>query len=86
MIIYPGTVHSDDTLLVYNNTFRGTLRPDEEIISKNMIQMIEGFAACDKGLMTYGDCQLVNNLGKEQMQVLLITRDGCENLQLDVLP
>lgn len=51
-----------------------------------MIQMIEGFAACDKGLMTYGNCELVNNLGKKQMQVLLITRDGCENLQLDVLP
>lgn len=48
--------------------------------------MIEDFAACDKGLMTYDSCELVNNLGKKKMQVLLITRDGCENKELDELP
>lgn len=83
-IIYLGSVHLDDTVLVFNDTFR-SLRPDEQIISRNMIQMIEGFATCDKGLMRYDNCQFVNNLGQKKMQVLHITRDGCENLQIDVL-
>ncbi|KAH8419012.1 hypothetical protein KR222_000770, partial [Zaprionus bogoriensis] len=84
--VHFGTVHCDDTLLIYNATFRGTLRPDEEIISRNLIQMIEGFAACDQGLMAYDNCQLVNNLGQKKLQVTLIKRDGCENQELEVLP
>ncbi|XP_034656812.1 esterase-5A [Drosophila subobscura] len=79
-----GTVHGDDVFLIFNVPFvPATRRPDEQIISRNFIKMLESFALSSNDSLTYGDCVFQNNVGSKRMQLLSITRGGCENKQLD---
>nr|AAB70225.1 carboxylesterase-5A [Drosophila pseudoobscura] len=82
--VYFGTVHGDDVFLIFNVSFvPANRRPDEEIISRNFIKMLEYFALSTDDTMAYGDCVFQNNVGSKHMQLLSITRDGCENKQLN---
>ncbi|XP_017070568.1 esterase P, partial [Drosophila eugracilis] len=85
--IHFGTVHGDDFFLIFNTTtFRKTIRPDKEDISKKFIKMLEDFALNDKGTLTYGECNFQNNMNSTKYEVLRITRTGCKNEQYEQLP
>lgn len=84
MILFPGTVHGDDYLLIFESAIRQPLRADEVEISKNLIRMLESFA--ETGKLAYDKCELRNNVGEEKLQLLAIKRDTCENLQLYRFP
>ncbi|XP_065361170.1 esterase 6-like [Calliphora vicina] len=73
-----GTVHSDDFTLMLSFPSR-SLRPDEEILSQKFIKMLENFIS--HGEPTFGDCKFVNNAGNSnKLDLLLITKDKCENI------
>ncbi|XP_016997184.2 esterase P [Drosophila takahashii] len=81
--VYFGTVHGDDFFLIFNvGTLRKDIRPDEEVISRNFIKMLEDFALDDRGTLKFGECDFQNNLDSKQYQVLRITQSGCKNEQL----
>ncbi|KAH8310050.1 hypothetical protein KR044_011677 [Drosophila immigrans] len=81
-----GTVHCDDFFLMFGTQPDSTLTSDERAISLHFIQMIEGFAQSSDSVLTYSNCKFRNNLEHKQIQMLSISRDGCENVQMDVLP
>ncbi|XP_033158613.1 esterase P isoform X2 [Drosophila mauritiana] len=75
-----GTVHGDDFFLIFNTAaFRTGIRPDEEVISKKFIRMLEDFALNDKGTLTFGGCNFRNNVNSKEYQVLRISRNACKN-------
>ncbi|EDX10201.1 esterase P [Drosophila simulans] len=75
-----GTVHGDDFFLIFNTAaYRTGIRPDEEVISKKFIRMLEDFALNDKGTLTFGGCNLRNNVNSKEYQVLRISRNACKN-------
>ncbi|XP_034122852.1 esterase-5C [Drosophila guanche] len=80
-----GTCHGDEYFLIFENLARGPkMRPDEEIILRNFLNMLKDFVISENGTMTYGNCVLQDNIGCIQPQLLSITRDGCKNLQLQL--
>uniref|UniRef100_A0A6P4FPN7 Esterase-6-like n=1 Tax=Drosophila rhopaloa TaxID=1041015 RepID=A0A6P4FPN7_DRORH len=82
-----GTVHGDDYFLIFENVVRDAqLRPDEERISRNFINMLADFALSDKGTLTFGDCVFQDNVGSEKFNLLAIDRNGCENKQYAEFP
>nr|AAU05616.1 yEst-6 [Drosophila simulans] len=75
-----GTVHGDDFFLIFNTAaYRTGIRPDEEVISKKFIRMLEDFALNDKGTLTFGGCNFRNNVNSKEYQVLRISRNACKN-------
>ncbi|KAH8364854.1 hypothetical protein KR084_012630 [Drosophila pseudotakahashii] len=85
--VFFGTVHGDDFFLIFNvATLRKDIRPDEEVISRKLIKMLEDFALDDRGILTFGECGFPNNLDSKQYEVLRITRSGCKNEQFDQFP
>uniref|UniRef100_A0A0A1XC63 Carboxylic ester hydrolase n=1 Tax=Zeugodacus cucurbitae TaxID=28588 RepID=A0A0A1XC63_ZEUCU len=80
-----GTVHGDDFFLIFNRAGRTKIRADEQIISQNFIRMLENFVAKSDEL-TFGDCKFVNNVGKEEYQLMFITKDNCINRSIVNLP
>ncbi|XP_054734133.1 esterase-5B-like [Anastrepha obliqua] len=80
-----GTVHGDDFFLIFNNTVRSKIRPDEQIISHKFVRMLEKFASKSDEL-TFGDCLFVDNVGKNEYQLMFITKDSCQNKQVTTLP
>ncbi|XP_017043446.1 esterase 6 [Drosophila ficusphila] len=85
--IHFGTVHGDDYFLIFENVVRHVqLRPDEERISKNFINMLADFAVSDKGTLTFGDCVFQDNVGSDNFKLLSITREGCENKEYAEFP
>lgn len=83
-IFRTGSVHGDDYFLIFENAVREPLRPDEKVISKNLIKMLEGFV--ERGSLIYADCVFANNVDQKQLQLLAIKRDRCEDLQVDHYP
>ncbi|KAH8419064.1 hypothetical protein KR222_003238, partial [Zaprionus bogoriensis] len=85
-IMFPslGSVHGDDFLLIFENSIRQPLRPDEREISKHLIGMVQRFAK--SGTLVYNKCQFQDNIGEKKLQLLAIKRDSCENLQLENFP
>lgn len=83
-LLSTGSVHGDDYFLIFENVFREPVRPDERVISKNFIHMLEGFA--QHGTAIYADCVFPNNVNQKQFQLVAIKRDKCENLQVDRYP
>ncbi|KAH8316737.1 hypothetical protein KR074_001570 [Drosophila pseudoananassae] len=81
-----GTVHGDDYFLMFESALRDSLRSDEEKISKNFIKMIANFAVSDGGPLSFGDCTFHDNVGREKLNLLSITRTGCENKQFIQFP
>ncbi|KAH8419200.1 hypothetical protein KR222_010424, partial [Zaprionus bogoriensis] len=79
-----GSVHGDDYFLIFENAIRVPVRPDEKIISKNFIKMLEAFA--QGGSLAYADCVFANNVGQRQLQLVSIKRDRCEELHVDHFP
>lgn len=79
-----GSVHGDDYFLIFENVFRDPVRPDERVISKNFINMLEGFV--QHGTAVYADCVFPNNVNQKQFQLVAIKRDKCDNLQVDRYP
>ncbi|KAH8316736.1 hypothetical protein KR074_001571 [Drosophila pseudoananassae] len=80
-----GTVHGDDFFLIFDvGSFRAAIRPDEEIISRNFIRMLEDFSLSDNGTLTFSSCVFEDNVGREHLQQLRITRNGCKNEQFDL--
>ncbi|XP_017043488.1 esterase P-like [Drosophila ficusphila] len=85
--LFFGAVHGDDFFLIFDiGALRPVIRPDEEVISKTYIKMLEDFALGDNGSPTFGQCILQNNANSEQYQVLRITQNGCTNEQYDQFP
>ncbi|XP_022216766.2 esterase-5C [Drosophila obscura] len=79
-----GTGHGDEYFLIFENLVRGPeMRSDEEIISRNFLHMLNDFVISDNGTMTFGSCVFQDNVGSSKRQLLSITRNGCENLQLE---
>nr|AAD39962.1 esterase 6 [Drosophila melanogaster] len=77
-----GTVHGDDYFLIFENFVRDVeMRPDEQIISRNFINMLADFASSDNGSLKYGECDFKDNVGSEKFQLLAIYIDGCQNRQ-----
>ncbi|XP_034488753.1 esterase-5B-like [Drosophila innubila] len=83
--IHFGTVHGDDFFLMFGKQLQDTLPSDKKIISQNFIQMMEDFAQCPDGALNYANCKFNDNRKQEQMQLLSITRSGCENLEVKAL-
>ncbi|KAH8358592.1 hypothetical protein KR093_001220, partial [Drosophila rubida] len=81
-----GTVHCDDFFLMFGTQPDSALTPVERTISQHFLQMIEGFAQHSDGALSYANCKFRNNLEHEQLQLLSITKDGCENVQMAALP
>ncbi|XP_034116550.2 esterase-5B-like isoform X1 [Drosophila albomicans] len=81
-----GTVHCDDFILMFGLQPNSSLTSDERTVSQYFVQMIEGFAQSSTGVLNYANCKFKNNLDHKQIQLLSITRSGCENLEIDVLP
>nr|AAB70239.1 carboxylesterase-5C [Drosophila pseudoobscura] len=85
--VHFGTVHGDEYFLIFENLARGPeMRSDEEIISRNFLNMINDFVVSGNGTMTFGNCVLQDNVGSNKFQLLSITKNGCENLQLESFP
>ncbi|KAH8419199.1 hypothetical protein KR222_010425, partial [Zaprionus bogoriensis] len=82
--IFFGSVHGDDYFLMFENAVRVPIRPDEKLISKNFIKMLEAFA--QGGTLAYDDCVFANNVGQQQLQLVSIKRDRCEELHVDHFP
>ncbi|XP_039485470.1 esterase 6 [Drosophila santomea] len=85
--IHFGTVHGDDYFLIFENAVRNLeLRPDEQLISRNFINMLADFALSDHGVLKYGECEFNDNVGSEKFELLSIHKDGCENKQYVEFP
>ncbi|XP_030241143.1 esterase-5B-like [Drosophila navojoa] len=84
--VFLGTVHCDDLFLMLNSVIHGTLRSDEQIISKNLLQMLLDFVESDKGQLSYDTCQFKDIAGHDKLELVYITREGCENRQVDKIP
>lgn len=66
--------------MIFNTAaYRIGIRPDEEVISKKFIGMLEDFALNDKGTLTFGECNFQNNVNSKEYQVLRISRNACKN-------
>jgi len=73
--------------LIFENVVRDPeLRLDEQIISKNFINMLADFALSDNGILKYGECVFKDNVGSEKFNLLLINKEGCENKQYAQFP
>ncbi|XP_064540165.1 esterase-5B-like [Drosophila montana] len=83
--VFLGTVHCDDLFLIVNNSQHPTLRADEKIISKNLLRMIVDFVESDQGTLTYDNCAFTDIAGQGKVELLSITREGCENKQVEEL-
>nr|O16170.1 RecName: Full=Esterase-5B; Short=Est-5B; AltName: Full=Carboxylic-ester hydrolase 5B; Short=Carboxylesterase-5B; Flags: Precursor [Drosophila miranda]AAB70221.1 carboxylesterase-5B [Drosophila miranda]AAX13095.1 esterase 5B [Drosophila miranda] len=82
-----GTVHGDDYFLIFENIVREPqLRSDEEIISRNFLKMLNDFVLSENGTLAFGTCDFQDNVGSSKLQLLSITRNGCENLELESFP
>uniref|UniRef100_A0A6P4F597 Carboxylic ester hydrolase n=1 Tax=Drosophila rhopaloa TaxID=1041015 RepID=A0A6P4F597_DRORH len=82
--VFFGSVHGDDFFLMFSvPVLKKSNRPDEEVISKNLIRMIKDFALSETGTLTFGECIFKNNVNSKEYQVLRITRNGCQNEQYD---
>nr|CAA61463.1 carboxylesterase [Drosophila pseudoobscura] len=82
-----GTVHGDDYFLMFENIVREPqLRSDEEIISRNFLKMLNDFVLSENGTLAFGACVFQDNVGSSKLQLLSITRNGCENLELESFP
>nr|AAA28515.1 esterase-5B [Drosophila pseudoobscura] len=82
-----GTVHGDDYFLIFENIVREPqLRSDEEIISRNFLKMLNDFVLSENGTLAFGTCVFQDNVGSSKLQLLSITRNGCENLELESFP
>nr|AAU05624.1 yEst-6 [Drosophila erecta] len=85
--VHFGTVHGDDFFLIFNpGLFQKYKRPDEEVISKKFIKMLEDFARNDEGALTFGECIFRNNVNSEEYQVQRISRNACKNEQYAEFP
>ncbi|XP_017856608.1 PREDICTED: esterase-5B-like isoform X1 [Drosophila arizonae] len=84
--VFLGTVHCDDLYLMLNSAVHENLRSDEQIISKNFLQMLLDFVESEKGLLTYDTCQFKDIAGQGKMELVYITREGCENKQVEKIP
>lgn len=69
-----------------NSAIHENLRSDEKIISKNFLQMLIDFVESDKGLLTYDTCQFKDIAGQDKMELVYITREGCENKRVEIIP
>ncbi|XP_062123750.1 esterase-5B-like [Drosophila sulfurigaster albostrigata] len=78
-----GTLHGDDYFLIFGNRIRQP-RLDEDVISRNLIKMLENFA--QTGILIYDKCVFQDNVGQKQFQLMSIQRDKCMQLQLDEFP
>nr|CAA61466.1 carboxylesterase [Drosophila pseudoobscura] len=82
-----GTVHGDDYFLMFENIVREPqLRSDEEIISRNFLKMLNDFVLSENGTLAFGACVFQDNVGSSKLQLLSITQNGCENLELESFP
>ncbi|EDW40256.1 Est-5B [Drosophila persimilis] len=82
-----GTVHGDDYFLIFENIVREPqLRSDEETISRNFLKMLNDFVLSENGTLAFGACVFQDNVGSSKLQLLSITRNGCENLELESFP
>lgn len=79
-----GTGHGDDYVLIFDKP-TSQPREDEKIISKNFIRFLEEFVQSDNGSPTYDACVFPNNIGEEQLQLLLIKTNSCEILKLNTI-
>uniref|UniRef100_A0A034W7L1 Carboxylic ester hydrolase n=1 Tax=Bactrocera dorsalis TaxID=27457 RepID=A0A034W7L1_BACDO len=80
-----GAVHGDDFFLIFNRVGRTKIRADEQIISQKFLRMLENFAAKSDEL-SFGNCKFVDNVGKEEYQLMFITNDTCINKSILTLP
>uniref|UniRef100_A0A6P4FLL3 Carboxylic ester hydrolase n=1 Tax=Drosophila rhopaloa TaxID=1041015 RepID=A0A6P4FLL3_DRORH len=54
--VFFGTVHGDDFFLIFDlGSLRPVIRPDEEVISKKFLRMLEDLALSEKGVLTFGE-------------------------------
>jgi len=63
-----------------------TLSSNQKNISHNFIEMMEDFVQNSDGVLSYANCKFKDNLKENQIQLLSITQNGCENFQVDTLP
>ncbi|XP_023160323.2 esterase-5B-like [Drosophila hydei] len=84
--VFFGTVHCDDLFLIVNTLLHGKLRADEQVISKNFLQMLIDFVESDKGLLTYDKCEFKVIVGKSKIELVYITGEDCENKQVEKIP
>lgn len=84
-ITLTGTVHGDDFFLMFGKQLLGSLPSDMKIVSQNFIQMMEDFVQFSDGVLNYANCKFNDNRKQEKVQLLSITRSGCENLEVDAL-
>ncbi|XP_034487505.1 esterase-5B-like isoform X1 [Drosophila innubila] len=82
--VFFGSVHGDDYFLIFENSVRQINRPDEKVISKNLIKMLEDFAQGDT--VRYDNCVLRDNLDQKEFQLLSINIHGCVNMQVNEFP
>ncbi|KAH8310598.1 hypothetical protein KR044_002071 [Drosophila immigrans] len=79
-----GTVHGDDFSLMFKSPIRQHERKDEQVISQNLIKMIENFV--NDGRVAYGNCEFQPNIYHGKFRVMQIEREHCVNLQVNSLP
>ncbi|EDV91185.1 esterase-5B [Drosophila grimshawi] len=80
--IQSGTGHGDDFYHIFENELTKPWRPDEMLISKNLIKMLEQFIQSDNGSLRYDNCEFPDNVGKEKIQLLSIKRSSCGIIEL----
>ncbi|XP_017477789.1 PREDICTED: esterase-5B-like isoform X2 [Rhagoletis zephyria] len=80
-----GTVHGDDFFLMFSNSGRSKIRADEKLISQKFVTMLGNFASRSDELM-FGDCKFVDNVKKDEIQLMFITKNACENKEVSTLP
>lgn len=79
-----GSVHCDDFFLLFENSLREPIRREDEVISKKLIKMLEGFV--EHGTLIYDNCVFASNVDQKQLQLVAIKRDRCDDLQVDRFP
>ncbi|EDW59810.1 esterase-5B [Drosophila virilis] len=81
-----GTGHGDDYFLILNSQISTPLRSDEQVISRNLMNMLEGFVRSENGILVYDNCVFPDNAQQEKLQLVSITSSGCEVLQVNAIP
>ncbi|XP_062123751.1 esterase-5B-like [Drosophila sulfurigaster albostrigata] len=82
--IFLGSVHGDDYFLIFDSPIRQPIRPDEKLVSKHLIKMLEEFVQA--GTMTYDNCVFRDNVGQKEFQLVSIKRDKCVQLEVEQFP
>ncbi|KAH8312761.1 hypothetical protein KR044_012673, partial [Drosophila immigrans] len=72
-----GTGIADDYFLLFEHPLRTTLRKDEQIISNNLVKMLEDFVESENNTLIYDSCPFPSSANKKKFQMISIRRNCC---------